>query len=254
VKEWRLIIDGERSGNENMAVDEAMLIGCEHDLSPSTIRFYGWDVPTLSIGCFQKVRDYYDRCLLHGIPVVTRITGGRAVLHDMELTYSVVTNDAALFEKGINGAYRVISGILLAGLKELGFDAYLNSSRLKKNGSENCFDSASGNEIMINNRKVAGSAQKRLKNAFLQHGSIIMDVNRDRLSLVFGDENVSMMDGLNSCMNISRDTLMKTILKKFEEGLSIKFVHNGLTHFETDLKERLIKERYSYQDYLYGRR
>ena len=175
MKEWRLIIDGERSGNENMAVDEAMLIGCEHDLSPSTIRFYGWDVPTLSIGCFQKVRDYYDRCLLHGIPVVTRITGGRAVLHDMELTYSVVTNDAALFEKGINGAYRVISGILLAGLKELGFDAYLNSSRLKKNGSENCFDSASGNEIMINNRKVAGSAQKRLKNAFLQHGSILVN-------------------------------------------------------------------------------
>ncbi|MBI5892326.1 MAG: lipoate--protein ligase family protein [Deltaproteobacteria bacterium] len=248
MQEWRLILDDPAGGQENMAIDESMLIACENSLSTSTVRFYGWSQPTLSLGCFQKIGAYKENCDALGIPIVRRITGGRAVLHDMELTYAIASDDAALFEKGIVGAYRIISDCMAAAIKDLGIDAFIEDSRPKaqdsrlKNQEFSCFKSVSRYEILINGKKIVGSAQKRLKRAFLQHGSIIMDVNRGMFSSVFGKNH--SIDGLSSYVDIDKDALIKSILKRFEHGLSIKLISGELTSFETDLKHRLIEDKY----------
>lgn len=250
MRKWRLLIDDPASGHENMAIDEAMLIACENDISPSTVRFYGWSQPTLSLGCFQKIGhyQYQENCAYLGVPIVRRITGGRAVLHDMELTYAIASDDAALFEKGIVGAYRIISDCMAAAIKDLGIDAFIEDSRPKtqdsrlRNQEFSCFKSVSRHEILINGKKIVGSAQKRLKRAFLQHGSIIIDVNREMFSSVFGTKD--SIDGLSSYIDIDKDALIKSILKRLEHGLSIKLISGELTSFETDLKHRLIEDKY----------
>lgn len=256
MNKWRLLIDDPASGHENMAIDEAILTACENGLSPSTVRFYGWSQPTLSLGCFQKFGAYKENCDALGIPIVRRITGGRAVLHDMELTYAVASDDAALFEMGIIGAYRIISGCMVDALRDIGIDAdiqkevksqkhapagFKQGSKVRSQGFS-CFKSVSRYEILINGKKIIGSAQKRLKRAFLQHGSIIIDVNREMFSSVFGENH--SIDGLSSHVDINKDAFIKSISRRFEHGLSIKLISGELIGFETDLKHRLIEEKY----------
>ncbi|MBI5682989.1 MAG: lipoate--protein ligase family protein [Deltaproteobacteria bacterium] len=250
MKEWRLIIDGPLSGYENMAVDEAMLTACEKGESPSTIRFYKWDRTTLSIGFFQKSEACFKRCSALNIPIVRRVTGGRAVLHDVELTYSVVTNDAELLEKGIIGAYKVVSRCIVDALMDLGLDACIMDARDKRFASkgktkESCFDFVSRYEITINGRKIIGSAQKRLKNAFLQHGSIIMDVNKDLQMSIFDTTDASMIDGINSYIDVDADSVIESILKRFGETMDVKLINGRLTDFEFALKEGLTASKYT---------
>lgn len=246
---WRLLIDEPLSGSENMAVDEAILTACEKGCSPSTIRFYEWDRTTLSLGFFQKADACLKRCAFLDIPVVRRVTGGRAVLHDMELTYSVVTSDAVLLEKGIIGAYKIISMCIVHALMDLGLAPFLINSHKKmplsnnRKGSESCFDFVSRYEVTICGRKIMGSAQKRLKNSFLQHGSIMMDVDRDMFTDVFGAADVANMDGVNSYIDVDITSVMRALIKRFEYGIGIELISDKLTDFEFDLKEKLVAER-----------
>jgi len=181
---WRIIIDGALSGIENMARDAAVLELAETAASPqTTLRFYQWDVPTLSLGNKQDVARAADAafCCANGVAIVRRPTGGGAVLHHLELTYSVVSNDRDYFPvQRILDIYLCISRALCRGLQLLGAPAAIqNHGSLAPTRTDNyihnpypCFSSASHYEIIVGERKIIGSAQKRLRAAFLQHGSI----------------------------------------------------------------------------------
>lgn len=186
-KAWRWISDPPRSGPVNMAIDEGLL----HQLNESSqeqtiVRFYEWERPTLSLGRHQKIELAADRefCRARGIDIVHRPTGGRAVLHDRELTYAVVSNDREIFNSSsVVETYKGIAQGLCRGLQRLGVSAVLADAPTHTLGpAENplmgkspCFNSPSRYELMVGQRKLIGSAQRRLQRSFLQHGSLLLD-------------------------------------------------------------------------------
>ncbi len=154
---------------------------------------YGWKEPTLSIGYSQSLDREIDRTRLveEGVPCVRRPTGGRAILHEEELTYSVIAPVShPLFEGGLKSTFSAISGALLKGLMVLGLEnARINrdkktSVRSGHSISPSCFTLLNHCEITVEDRKLVGSAQRRTHTAFLQHGSILIRISRDRLNSV----------------------------------------------------------------------
>ncbi|MCY9353275.1 lipoate--protein ligase family protein, partial [Bacillus licheniformis] len=192
---WRFIDSGRRDPAFNMALDEALLFWHSENKIPPTIRFYGWNPPTLSVGYFQNIEKEInlDAVKKHGLGFVRRPTGGRGVLHDQELTYSVIVSEEhPEMPKTVTEAYRVISEGILEGFRELGLDAYFAIPRtekekqsLKNPRSSVCFDAPSWYELVVEGRKVAGSAQTRQKGVILQHGSILLDLDEDKLFDLF---------------------------------------------------------------------
>jgi lipoyl(octanoyl) transferase len=182
---WIFIDSGPNTGAHNMSVDEELLNRAQAGDSTPVLRFYTWSPPAVSLGRFQKLETAVnqDACKRRGFDIVRRITGGRAVLHNAELTYSVVSRiDNPLFPPDVLGTYKVIAAGLLAGLADLGIDAEMvsrggsNAALVNKtDSSPSCFSSPSWYEIVVRGRKIIGSAQRRLSHAFLQHGSILID-------------------------------------------------------------------------------
>jgi len=177
---WRLLIDPPASGAWNMAVDEALLDSVAAGRSPATLRFYLWTPACLSLGYFQTfdVVDV-DGCRARGVEIVRRPTGGRAILHDRELTYSVTLPASVLGqEAGIVPSYHRLSLALQAGLQDLGIPATLAPVVASPAGGEQgpvCFDRPSAHELLLGGRKLVGSAQVRRGSALLQHGSIVIE-------------------------------------------------------------------------------
>ncbi len=176
----RIIHDGPLPGPENMARDEALLHLVGKGESPPTLRFYQWDPPTISLGYFQKYADYEALPPPAGnLAAVRRLTGGGAILHDKELTYSItVPHDHALLEGGPNKLYERAHDALIATLAEQGITANRcgtsdNSGAAK--GPFFCFARRHCLDVLIGSKKLAGSAQRRTKEAVLQHGSIILE-------------------------------------------------------------------------------
>jgi len=186
---WKLIIDGAIDGKQNMAIDAALLEEIEASSEPHTVvRFYGWQTPTISLGRHQKIEKAVDLafCKTQGIDVVHRPTGGRAVLHDDELTYAVISNDTEAFGDSIYGNYKRVSEALCLGYNRLGVQATLAADTRKIAESVEgidlpCFVSPSRYELMVDGRKIVGSAQRRVRRSFLQHGS--MPITCDRACL-----------------------------------------------------------------------
>ena len=187
---WELIIDGAIDGISNMAIDAALLEEVEHSADPKTIvRFYGWRRPTVSLGNSQKMDKAVDAdyCRAQGIDIVRRPTGGRAVLHDDELTYAVISNDSVHFGDTIYGNYKRVSEALCLGYNRLGIPAVLAPDTKRVSAGINgydapCFLSPARYELMVDGRKIAGSAQRRIRRSFLQHGSMPITCNRDVLA------------------------------------------------------------------------
>src|SRR5882672_8700719 len=152
---WDLIIDGALDGISNMAIDAALLDEVGESETPKTIvRFYQWRRPTISLGRNQKVESAVDQeyCDRHGIDVVHRPTGGRAVLHDDELTYAVVSNDASCFGDTIYGNYKRVSEALCLGYTRLGVPAVLapdtrKTTPVSNGGDPPCFLSPARYEL-----------------------------------------------------------------------------------------------------------
>ncbi|MBL3642176.1 biotin/lipoate A/B protein ligase family protein [Peribacillus frigoritolerans] len=198
-EKWGFIDSGYCSPAFNMALDEALLNWQSKGEIPPIIRFYGWDPATLSIGYFQKAEAEIDleEVKRQGLGFVRRPTGGRAVLHEHELTYSVIVPESYPgMPTTVTEAYRVISEGILMGFRNLGLDAYFAVPRseqekaaLKSPRSSVCFDAPSWYELVVEGRKVAGSAQTRQKGVILQHGSILLELDDDKLFSVFKFSN-----------------------------------------------------------------
>jgi lipoate-protein ligase A len=166
-----------------MAIDEALLRSIRPDSAP-VLRFYTWKKPTLSLGCFQNYKKVVcEPFIVHNkIDVVRRVTGGRSVLHQYEVTYAVVAPQTGVFEgQSLQQTYQRIAQALNLAIRHLG----VNESSLSWNSGESrsslpqCFVTVSKYEISRKTRKIIGSAQKRTRDRFLQHGSILLDFDAE---------------------------------------------------------------------------
>lgn len=181
---WRVLDTGFAAGARNMAVDEAILQAHAAGQVPPTLRFYGWDPPAVSIGYFQSLTGEVDldACRRRGVEWVRRPTGGRAIFHHRELTYSVVIAES-LLPGTVLDTYRLLSEGLLAGMQALGAPAELSEEHGAPHpgmvASSACFDAPSQYELVVGGRKVVGSAQMRRDGVILQHGSILLDLDYD---------------------------------------------------------------------------
>ncbi len=191
---WRLIVDEPATGAENMAVDEAITQGIAAGLVAPTLRFYAWSPPCVSMGRNQAASGIdLGRCAARGYDVVRRPTGGRAILHTDEMTYSIVASpDNRLMQGYVLDSYLRISHGLVAGLRSLGIDAQEapGTNRAGPDVSAACFEVPSAYEIVAGTRKILGSAQARRSTSVLQHGSLplVGDLTRVVDCLAFEDE------------------------------------------------------------------
>jgi lipoate-protein ligase A len=186
---WRLIRSGFMTGAENMALDEALLEAVAGGRSGPVLRLYRWNPPTVTLGYAQRGEDLVNlaACRELGFDVVRRCTGGRAVLHDREVTYAVIAPERdTLFPGGILENYKVIAEALRQTLDSLGLPAVMAPGRC--HGAEGvgvqksaCFTAPSSYELVHQGCKVTGGAQKRHGGAFLQHGSIPVELDLERL-------------------------------------------------------------------------
>ncbi|BCB04706.1 lipoate--protein ligase family protein [Bacillus sp. KH172YL63] len=273
---WRFIDSGHCSPSYNMALDEALLDWHSQGKIPPTIRFYGWDPATLSVGYFQRVEKEInlDAVKEHGLGFVRRPTGGRGVLHEHELTYSViVSEDHPEMPKTVTEAYRVISEGILKGFQALGLEAYFAVPKtaeeregLKNPRSAVCFDAPSWYELVVEGRKVAGSAQTRQKGVILQHGSILLDLDEDKLFSLFkypsdrvkermqrAFKNKAVAMNEISTETITMDMAKVAFKKGFEDGLDIYLEPYELSDEETQYVEDLAKSRYESDEWNYKR-
>ena len=197
VDRWRFIISNYAEGSWNMAVDEALLSEASSANSPPTIRVYGWEPPCLSLGVAQPISDIdLDRLQQNGWSIVRRPTGGRAILHTDELTYSIIApKDHPLVEGSILESYQRLSNGLLNTLILLGVDALAQKQYSPSAPADNgavCFEVPSNYELTISGKKLIGSAQARKYDGVLQHGSIPLfgDISRIVDALKYANETL----------------------------------------------------------------
>lgn len=186
---WMFEHDGFHPGAYNMRYDEWLAREVAEEHRPSTVRVFGWNPPAISLGWNQPAEEIDTQAAARaGIDVVRRPTGGRAILHSEELTYSVVM---PANERNVATVYREISRALVCGLEKLGVHASLEQSQphfpslYASHSSAVCFSSSARSEIKVNGRKLVGSAQRRFffsgKEIVLQHGSILLGPGHRRI-------------------------------------------------------------------------
>lgn len=246
-----------------MAVDEAILESVGSGFSLPTLRLYAWDPPCLSLGYAQPVGDVdLPNISLHGWEIVRRPTGGRAILHTDELTYSVSgTNQDERLCGTVLESYRRLSAALLTALHILGVSAdikdYLPDEQKPDRGGAVCFEIPSNYEITFDGRKLVGSAQARRKNMVLQHGSFPLsgDIARITEALKYDSlatrlrsaEKVrSRATTITSALGspVSWATAADALASAFAESLNLSLVPSNLTDDEQARAETLLQEKY----------
>ena len=179
----RVIKDGAQTGVLNMQRDSELLTG-HHPDDDTVLRLYRWDPPAISIGYNQEF-SHFDGQAAHeaGLDLVRRPTGGRAILHDQELTYSIVgTSPGPLFGDTLHSSYQLINQALLRFLESLGLQADISEGESREDARGLvCFKSAGRHEIRVGGLKLIGSAQRRTGGVFLQHGSILTGLGHQDL-------------------------------------------------------------------------
>jgi lipoate-protein ligase A len=190
---WRLIPELEATGNVQMAIDRWLLEQHHSGKHPPTLRFYSWSPPAISLGYHQRqYPEYWQDLTWQGqkLDLVRRPTGGRAVLHQGDLTYAVITS-------GLTGkrleVYEKICEFLIQGWRSLGVELHYGTAGRGYIHNPNCFGTATGADLVLpNGSKLIGSAQLRRGRTILQHGSIRLQPDVELFSQVFGTE--SFMD------------------------------------------------------------
>jgi lipoyl(octanoyl) transferase len=264
VTPWRLLPFERLPAAENMAIDEAVLRCSQAGVVQPTLRFYGWRSPAVSLGYFQDSHKdiNLDACRRQSFDVIRRPTGGKAVVHDRDWTYSLVAKDNnTLFPRDILGTYRVISRCLVEGLRALGLAAEIVSEgrSLKENPlSASCFSAPSQYELLVQNQKICGSAQVRSKGVLLQHGSLLVAFDPvqtcDVLMWQAMMEKQARIAKLRSVVTSLQEHLpdvpgnekiCRIMKESFETVLGIRLEAGRLTSDEEKLKEDLLKYKYT---------
>lgn len=251
--EWRLIDSGPNSASYNMALDEAIARSVRNRETPPTLRFYVWDRPSISLGCFQKASDLdLAYCKQSIIPFVRRPTGGRAILHGDELTYSFsIRTDDEPFSEGLRESYCRISSAFNLAFQKIGIQV---ESKMQEErgrvltGNPLCFKSSSYGELLLNNRKIVGAAQKRWKDGLLQQGSIPYACDKEKIDHIFGkkaSETENSLNGLKEILPDFDDQNFKIALREaFEETFGVSLLTSHPGRAERQLAEELEQQKY----------
>jgi lipoate-protein ligase A len=254
---WRLLDTGIDNGATNMAIDEAIMQAVSNRSSPPTLRFYGWDPPCVSIGYAQSLKKEIDLnlCKELGYDWVRRITGGRAILHIDEITYSIVApKEEARVAGDIITSYRRLSTGLVEGLRSLTSEVFQanqmeTSEKIEKSAA--CFDVPSHYEVTALGRKLVGSAQVRKRGTVLQHGALPLkgDVSRlvDVLTVTkikkqqLKDKLLKRAIALDEVVGqeITYNEAVISLVKGFSKALNIKLKAGSLSPYERNLVNRL---------------
>jgi len=226
-KTWQFRVDAPQTGIENLTLDHRLFQN--HEFGPeesgSILRFYSWVTPTISFGYSQAIEDLVDsqKAKQLGIECVKRITGGGMVFHQPgELTYCLIMNlDDPLLPRGLMSSFNFISEIIIRALNNIGVKSYLASKKGVSLFQEAvCFSRPTRYEILANNKKLVGSAQKRGKRTLMQHGSIAID---QRLTLFDQLINIKSLKLSQIAINdlvehpLSWQEVAKPLLNAFKE-------------------------------------
>jgi len=260
---WRLLDTGHLTGPENMAIDEAIMRAHGRGDVPPTLRFYGWQPASVSIGYFQPMEKEIDLEAVRagGWGYVRRPTGGRMIFHHIELTYSVTIHED-LLPGGVVETYRDLSQGLLYGFRELGAPAELSGGEMDPRRADPggihtaCFDTPSAYELIIDGRKAAGSAQTRKDGVILQHGSIMLDMDVPllfslmrlpeelvpRLMERLRKKSVTLREALGR--DVSYEEAREAFTRGFATGMGLTLTPGALTPAEQADVAELVREKY----------
>ncbi|HPW17681.1 MAG TPA: biotin/lipoate A/B protein ligase family protein [Candidatus Aminicenantes bacterium] len=260
MKTWSLIVEPEPlAGALNMAVDER-LFGLAASSGRTFLRFYQWLRPTASLGFGQDAARVVDAgfCAANGIDIVRRMTGGKLVLHDREVTYSVASADVSVFTGALRESYRLISRALLRGLERLGLAARLADSAPPSyaKGTMPCFAFAARDEIETGGRKIVGSAQKRTGPLFLQHGSILLEKDDALLAAVSRPGETAESFGMTSLSEalgrpVDFDAAVGPLVQGFADVFGAVFERYDLAPAEKEAVRALAASKYASDDWTF---
>jgi lipoate-protein ligase A len=265
---WRFIDSGNCSAAYNMAMDEAIAVSVRKEIVPPTLRLYGWNSLAVSIGCFQKTSDIDAKyCTEKDIPIVRRLTGGRAILHGEEVTYSFsIKTMSGLFSKGLFDSYKKISAALILAMSKIGLSAEIMLSKKNRyflshkaqQKTPLCLDSFSYGEITVNNKKIIGSAQKRWTDGLLQQGTIPLVINKKKIIRIFKLEHIydlaDSLIGLKDLFSeIDADEFKNYIRNSFEETFNIELIPSFLSEEEIQLAREIEVQKYMSDEWNFRR-
>jgi lipoate-protein ligase A len=263
---WRLLITPATTGRRNMALDEAILETVTAGLAPPTLRLFAWEPPCLSLGHAQSTEVVDEAALAaEGWGLVRRPTGGRALLHTDELTYSIAAPDSA---EGLSGgvlpSYQHLGRGLLTGLERLGLRP--DTPALPVVGQADrlnpiCFEVPSAYEITVGGKKLVGSAQLRRRGAMLQHGSLPLSGDISRVVRVLRYPNGESRRQAAARLRRHATTLeeqlgrpttfdeaAEALVEGFTEGLGWTIAYGSLTPGEESLAHQLEATLYRQPD------
>jgi len=252
---WRCIDTGPADGPTNMAIDEALLSSFDPNGALPVLRLYGWTPAALSLGRFQNAEQVLDLDCCHaaGVPVVRRITGGGVIYHAAELTYSLVCAPHHLPPaNSIKESFRILTSFLLSLYRQLGLDASYAVDRLPTGtpfGERTpfCFAGRESYDILIGGRKIGGNAQRRLKNAVFQHGSIPLTNMGGKGAGFLREPPVGLAEGITSLkehgIDCHAERLKGLLAKAFQEALGIALEPSTLTSAE-EAKAHLLLDKF----------
>ena len=248
---WRLLKLETHNAFMNMAIDESILRARIEGLAPNTLRFYRWKPSAVSIGRFQKIGDevQLENCRKYGVDVVRRITGGGAVYHDAgnEITYSVIANKRDMETEDIAAVYARIYAGLAEALKIFEINADFNQGT-----SRTCPN------LTVCGKKISGSAQSHKMGVVLQHGTLLLGVNLEKMfALLRVPWAKTCMEIVNiarhriSSLNneldrtVSVQEIHQALIKGFGKALNVRLLEGELTTSEHKLAGKLCEGRYT---------
>lgn len=250
MKKWRIIETIEEGGARQMAIDEAMLIARINNLVPNTLRFFTWKPSTITIGFFQDLEQEIDLESTKDlkVDVIRRYSGGGAVFHQDELTYSLVVAEKDL-SLDVLDSYKYLCQGVVNGLSALGIEASFKPI----------------NDILVKGKKISGNAQTRKEGVILQHGTILLSVDVEKMFSLLKVSNeklkgkliTSIKEGVTSIKNelkstnLDLDFLEKVFRQGFAEALKIEFNEGVLSKEEKEIAKELEEDKYLSKNWNY---
>ncbi len=248
---WRLVKTITDNGAMQMAIDEAILTARIKSGAPNTLRFFSWHPSCVTIGFFQSLKEEVEIAKAQdmGVDLVRRYTGGGAVLHEDELTYSLTVSEENV-SSDIVESYKEICGGIIEALRSLGIESEFKPI----------------NDIVVGNKKISGNAQTRKAGVVLQHGTILSGLDLEKMFSILKVPDEKIKDKLIKVAEervtslkaqlgreVAFEEIEKAMVKGFEKAFKVKIKAGELTPEELRTAEKLYKEKYTSRKWNYWR-
>jgi lipoate-protein ligase A len=258
-QQYRFLMTDPMDAARNMAIDEAILTHYLRGDVPATLRAFRWQTPAITLGRFQHVEREIEqeRCQQQGVVLVRRPTGGRAVYHRDDFTYSITTGKRDHVPSGVVAAYAYLAQGLIAALQHLGLHAIMSDEHVSKNPSAACFASSTQADLTTSGYKLVGSAQVWKDDALLQQGSVPLDDHTDEFfSFLRYPSDEARAQAIASyrekttplhtlAPRVTWDDVQHAFHAGFSEALDTPFVPGTLLDSELALAQQLVEEKYN---------